>query len=784
MKYIPISKCRNDDEIVRLLSDQGISLSPDEALRVVKVLGRDPSPVEGHIFNTMWSEHCSYKSSKALLTRLLPTKASNVIQGPEEDAGIVALGENDGNKYGLVVAHESHNHPSQVVPIEGAATGIGGILRDVYCMGAEVIGVMDGLRFGDPGGKHGPRVREISESVVTGIWQYGNPVGVPNLGGDLYFDASFDENCLVNVVAFGVVDVDRILHSRVPESAKHEQYVLILVGKPTDESGFGGATFASDILDGDAEEENRGAVQIPDPFLKRVLFYANKDVMDILHDEKIDAGFKDLGAGGIACATSEMGAVSGFGVELDLDAVPTADDSIRPEVVSCSETQERFCWVVPERIAGRVLEIYNVKYELPHVSKGAKAAVIGRVTNDESFRILENQALVCNASISAITTGINYDRKITPPRNREMQIEFPMDEPLRIAQTISELISSPHLSSRLPVFRRYDTEVQGKTIIRPGEADAGVIQPFPGNPLGIAVSLDGNPRYCRLDPYMGAVAAVAEGMRNVAAAGAVPACITDCLNYGNPEEPEVMYQFEAGLRGISDACRYLHRKGNPEDPVPVVSGNVSFYNQSSSGRSVAPSPIIATYGLMDDYSNAITMSFKQSGNPVYLLGSRRNELGGSVFLLERFGIQDKGMVPAILFDEERKRIHSVIDLVSDKIVSSVHDISDGGMITCALEMCLQGSGLSIEIDIREELINVRPDVFLFSESSGFLLEVHAGLEDRFLDEMKRVELEALKIGSVTESGDVSVRVSDLVLPPLNLSELRENWLTGLDGLVF
>src|SRR3989475_4308190 len=319
----------DEQALAKLLQREGLRLTPGEARRMLELLGRDPTRVEATIFDTMWSEHCSYKSSRWALKAHLPVESPSVILGPGEEAGVVRLGTHEGVEYALVIAHESHNHPSQVVPTEGAATGIGGIVRDVACMGAEVIGVMDSLRFGDPDGPRAAPVREIVRGVVDGIWQYGDALGVPNLGGDVFFSPRFDENCLVNVVSLGLVRADRVVRSRVPEEARREPYVLILVGKPTDETGFGGASFASAVLEENAEGQ-RGHVQVPDPFLKRVLLEANRAVLDWLHGQNVLFGFKDLGAGGIACASSELAAAGGFGMDLDLDRVPSSPADLPP----------------------------------------------------------------------------------------------------------------------------------------------------------------------------------------------------------------------------------------------------------------------------------------------------------------------------------------------------------------------------------------------------------------------------------------------------------------------
>jgi len=528
--------------------------TPAEARTLVDRLGRAPTATESTLFSTMWSEHCSYKSSRRVLTEL-PTRGEHVVLGPGEDAGVVRLGRWGGRTWCLVMAHESHNHPSQIVPVEGAATGIGGIVRDVYCMGADVIGVMDGLRFGDPDGPRNVIVREVVSGVVDGIWQYGNALGVPNLGGDVAFDPSFDENCLVNVVALGVVPEDGVVRSRVPEEAGREAYVVVLVGKPTDASGFGGATMASRALEEDEGVADRGAVQVPDPFLKRMLTLASAEVLAGARARGVPVGWKDLGAGGIACATSEVAAAAGFGMRIDLDKVPVAEEGLPPEVIVCSETQERYCWVVPERFAPEVLRIYNETFELPHIYHGAQACVIGRVTDSKRYEVEMDGRRVCDVPVDLITEPVVVAREAAPfPKPPE---GVPLPPVPDLGRALLEVLASYEQCSREAVYRHYDTEVKGSAVVRPGEADASVVAPLPGESLGLAFSLDGNPRYGRLDPYWAGALAVAEAMRNVASVGAVPWSLTDCLNYGSPEDPVTFGTFREGVRGIADAAKNI-----------------------------------------------------------------------------------------------------------------------------------------------------------------------------------------------------------------------------------
>jgi phosphoribosylformylglycinamidine synthase len=723
---------------------EGLRLTPGEVQRMVELLGRDPTRVEATIFDTMWSEHCSYKSSRWVLKSFLPTESPHVILGPGEDAGVVRLGAHDGVEWALVIGHESHNHPSQVVPTEGAATGIGGIVRDVNCMGAEVIGVLDALRFGDPDGPRAATVREIVRGVVDGIWQYGDALGVPNLGGDVFFSPRYDENCLVNVVSLGLVRADRVVRSRVPEAAKREPYVLILIGKPTDETGFGGASFASAVLEEDAEGQ-RGHVQVPDPFLKRVLFEANRAVLEWLHAEKVSFGFKDLGAGGIACASSELAASGGFGMDVDLDLVPASREDLPPEVLACSETQERFAMVVPERVADRVLAMYNTTFALPDVYHGARAAVVGRVRTEKQYRILRGGQPVCDSPVEVITAGIEHRR---PERARPAP---PSPQPLPPVEDheafFRRMAGSLNLASREPILRYYDTEVQGRMVIRAGEADAAVLAPVPGSKLGAAITVDGNPWWVAADPYWGTAHVVCEALRNLVAVGAEPVALTDCLNFGNPEDPEVFADFVQSVRGLGDAARALGPEGLEGPPVAIVSGNVSFYNEGSSGRSIEPSPIVAALGVLPDWSVATTCAIKRAGSVILLSGARQDRLGASQ-MRHQLTKRTDGPLPELDFDRERRRLYATLEAVRGGLALACHDIGEGGLAIAALEMALGGfesQGIGLQIPI-SGLGNAAPESRLYSEAPGFLFEVGKERLPEFLGLFERWGVDAVMVG--------------------------------------
>ncbi len=782
---LPVGRL-DDAGLAAELRSRALGITVSEARRLRELLGRDPTGVEAALFDVMWSEHCSYKSSRRALATL-PTSASHVVLGPGEDAGIVRLAEHEGRSYCLVMAHESHNHPSQVLPVEGAATGIGGIVRDVYCMGAKVIGVMDALRFGDPNGPAGAKAAEIARGVVTGVWQYGNALGVPNLGGDVYFAPCYDENCLVNVVAVGLVEEDHIVRSRIPEEAAHEPYDLILIGKPTDSSGYKGASFASKVLD-DGGQGDKGAVQVPDPFLKRVLTEATAAALKAVREAGAAAGFKDLGAGGIACAFSEIASRGGFGADLDLDRVPIDGGALPAEVIACSETQERYAMAVPRRLTHAVLKIYNEDYELPRLYPGAAATVIGTVTSDALFTARHRGGTVCRAGVETITAGISVDREIGPSAPRERAEPPPGRSDL--GPLLLGVAGSVNASSREAVYSYYDWDVQGRTVVRPGEADASVVAPIDGCPVGVAVSVDGNPFYGAIDPYWAGATAVAEAMRNVACVGAAPLAMTDCLNYGDPERPEVFRQFVEGVRGIADAARGLWRKGTNGEPVPIISGNVSFYNEAGAGKAINPSPVVACAGWMADYSRAVTMEVKEAGDALMLVGERRGALGGSAYMRVAREIDPRsgggdGDVPTVDFERERVEMHTVIDCIQSGMVRSCHDISDGGLGLCAVEMLLGargGTGLGARLDLEALGSDLRPEEMIFCETGGFLLEVQPGRYEALRELLCSAGVSAWRVGALISEPVLEIAIAGRTIVHLEMRTLAEARAGALRGV--
>ena len=761
-----------DETAIRAsLVRHGIRSEPAEILEVARRLGRDLTVPEAFLIDVAFSEHCSYKSSRRFLRGLLPPLAPHVILGPGEDAGIVDLGSSGAPGWALVVAHESHNHPSQLLPVEGAATGIGGIVRDVYCMGADVIGVLVGLRFGDLDGPNGEVARSVARGVVRGIWEYGDALGVPNMGGDLAFDPCYDDNCLVNVVALGIVPTARIIRSRVPEAARREPYEIVLIGKPTDRSGLGGASFASKILDAGAADSNLGAVQIHDPFLKRVLVEATKAVWDLLAAKGCAAGFKDLGAGGFGGASSELVLAGGFGAVIQLDRLPAAEAEPNPAHLLVGETQERFVWALPATIVPDVLKIYNEDFDLPGIYPGACAAVVGRVIPETRYEVVWRGEKVVDLPAGVLEESPVLDR---PMRPRPVALDAgDLPEPRDWGAFVEKFVAHPSLCSRAHVYRHYDAEVRGEALIRPGEADAGISCPIPGSHVGIAVALDGNGRWCDLDPYHGTAAIVLETVRNVVAVGGRPLTITDCMNFGSPEEPECLWEFEQSLRGMRDACVGLGLPNDPAHALPIVSGNVSFYNQSSNGKRIKPTPILACFGAIADWRRAVKPRFARAGNPIRLVGALDRAWGGSP-ACDLLGAT--GMPPRPDIAQERSRIYGVLAACEAGLVRACHDFADGGILMATIECILfeeEPTGLGANLDLSG--VPLRPVEALLAESGGFLLEIDVEREEDFENLLGRHGASSLRIGRVLDAPRIAVHSGGRTLFDLPVAPLAAAW---------
>ncbi len=762
----------NREEIEKLLRDYNLNLSVDEALTIQnEFLKRPPTISECVLWSIQGSEHCSYKSSRIHLKQF-NTSGPHVILGAKEDAGIVSVAQDKkGYRYGVIISHESHNHPSQIVPYEGAATGVGGNVRDVCCMGGEVIAVADSLRFGDI---KRARTHWIQEGVVSGIAGYGNPLGIPNIAGDVYYDPAYNENCLVTVVTLGIVREDHIIHSYAPPEA--ENYVFILVGKPTDNSGFGGASFASTVLEEDSQEKNKGAVQEPNAFLQRHLLKANYSLFQLLREKNLidRVGFKDLGAGGVACASIELAEAGGsYGAEIDLNKVPTGMPGLMPSVILCSETQERFMWVVPPDLVNTILKHYNETFALPQVSEGACAAVIGKIRTDGLYVVNYKGRELVRAKVPDVTKGIVYNRPHASSQKQNTEPVFlPPDD---YNQILLQLLAHENIASKEPIFEMYDKQVQGRTLIQAGWADAGVLQPFNESKYpeeirktGIALSLDQNPRYNKIDAYWGAVNAVVESVRNITAVGATPVAITDCLCFGNPEKPEQMREFVDSVRGISDACAAVHLKDHPQSTLPVIAGNVSLYNESVKGA-IPPSPMISCLGTLPDIDFAITFDFKKSDSLLILIGERKDECGGSVYYQLHNELGSNVPKPDLsLFNRE---IHAVSSAIQHGLVNAAHDVSEGGVAVALAEMSFKNS-LGVAVQINGEL---SADKLLFGETGGFILEIDKQHKAAFDKLVTQYQVPYMIIGHTTEQPVLQMN-SVINLP---VEEARQAWENGL-----
>ena len=760
----------SDLNIKKKLAELKIPLTTEEALKIQNdMLGRPPSLAELILFSIQGSEHCSYKSSRNHLKQFI-TEGPDVVLGAKEDAGVVSIVTDNKNKrWCIVMSHESHNHPSQIVPYEGAATGVGGNVRDVLCMGAEVIAVTDSFRFGNIKKN---KTKWIYDGVVSGVAGYGNPLGIPNIGGDLYFHDGYNENCLVTLVTLGIVREDHIIHSYAPKNANG--YDLILIGKPTDNSGFGGASFASLELEEEKKEQNKGAVQEPNAFLERHLLKSSYSLFKKLQNLNLieDVGFKDLGAGGVACASVELAETSGYGSEVWMDKIHIGMKNLHPSVYLCSETQERFMWVCSPQVTPIIIDHYNNTFDLPSVSHGARASVNGKIRDDGQYIVHNGKEEIVNAPASEVTKGFLYDR-LTEPIKKDPK-EPLLSEPSDYNSVLLKLLSHENISSREPLFEQYDKQVQGRVILETGLADSGVVAPFNSEnypeeirETGIALSTDHNPRYGLIDPYWGGVNATVEAMRNVAAVGATPHALSDCLCFGNPEKPNQMWEFVESVRGISDACKAISLKHSPSDPTPIIAGNVSFYNESKNG-SIPPSPIISCLGRLKDVNKAISMSFQKNKSNIFMLGKRQDECGGSVYysLYDEIGKK----IPKPNLNLVKKEIFALTDCIDNELLLSCHDISDGGISTAIAEMTFRNN-IGCELIIPGD---IRTDKILFSETGGFILEVSTNNVEKLNAIFSNFDLEIYNIG--TTGGDL-IQINKVI--NLKVKRAKNSWMNGL-----
>ncbi len=698
---------RNDPKITgELIAAHG--LKPDEYQRILDLIGREPSFTELGIFSAMWNEHCSYKSSKKWL-RTLPTTGARVIQGPGENAGVVDIGDGDC----VVFKMESHNHPSYIEPYQGAATGVGGILRDVFTMGARPIAAMNALRFGAP--DH-PKTRHLVAGVVSGVGGYGNAFGVPTVGGEVNFDARYNGNILVNAFAAGLAKTDAIFLSE----AKGVGLPVVYLGAKTGRDGVGGATMASAEFD-DKIDEKRPTVQVGDPFTEKCLLEA---CLELMATGAVIA-IQDMGAAGLTCSAVEMGAKGDLGILLDLDKVPVRETQMSAYEMMLSESQERMLMVLrPEKAA---------EAEAIFVKWGLDFAIVGETTDDLRFRVLHHGAEVANLPIKDLgDKAPEYDRPWIEPKKQAPLADTDIPQ-ADVADALLKMLGGPDLSSRRWVWEQYDTLIQGNSLQLPG-GDAGVVRVEGHATKALAFSSDVTPRYCEADPFEGGKQAVAECWRNITATGAEPLAATDNLNFGNPERPEIMGQLVFAVKGIGEACRTLD--------FPIVSGNVSLYNETN-GQGILPTPTIGGVGLLPDWSKMARIGFARPAEAILLLGAPKNwgqHLGQSIYMRDIHGRTD-GPPPAVDLAHEKRVGDFVRGLIRSGVVSACHDVSDGGLAVALAEMAM-ASGIGATI---QGLVETDPIPAFFGEDQGrYVLTVNLDPRGGELVQLRR-DAEALGI---------------------------------------
>jgi phosphoribosylformylglycinamidine synthase subunit PurL len=721
-------------------------LTTQEYDRIVKTLGREPSLTELGIFSVMWSEHCSYKSSRVHLKKL-PTRGRRVLQGPGENAGAVDIGDG----LAAVFKIESHNHPSFIEPYQGAATGVGGIIRDIFTMGARPVALMNSLRFGSLDGPRGAHMRRLVEGVVAGISGYGNSIGIATVGGEVVFDDCYAGNPLVNVFCLGLSSAEGLVKGR----AGGEGNAVYYVGAKTGRDGIHGATMASAEFD-ESSAEKRPAVQVGDPFMEKLLLEACLELMAT--DSLI--GVQDMGAAGLTCSTSEMGARGGVGIEIDVALVPQRETGMTPYEIMLSESQERMLLVVKRGREADVERIFE-KWDL-------HAVRIGHVTSDGLLRVRERGAIVAEIPNRALVDDApTYVRPTTRPPY--------LDDAQRIdlgALTLAEprtallaLLGSPTIASKRWVYRQYDHMIGTSSIVRDGFG-AGVLR-VKGTSRALAVSVDGNGRYCYLDPRRGAALAVAEAARNVACAGATPIGATNCLNFGNPERPEIMWQFAEAVEGIREACEALE--------IPITGGNVSLYNETD-GQAIYPTPVIGVVGLIDRADRALGRAFRGAGADIVLLGDNFGELAASEYLKTLHGLA-QGAPPALDLGRERALQRVLVQAADQGLLQSAQDCSDGGFAVALAESAFDTGGIGAEVDLPDAGGAIAT---LFGESaSRVIVSVSPGSSPALMELARAAGVPARIIGK-TGGARLRMSIEGEQAIDVAVAEAEQIWTTGLE----
>ncbi|WP_068787288.1 phosphoribosylformylglycinamidine synthase subunit PurL [Paenibacillus phocaensis] len=728
----------NAEQIAEQKIYKQMGVSDSEYELICGFLGRKPNYTEIGVFSVMWSEHCAYKNSKPLLRRF-PTSGPRVLMGPGEGAGIVDIGDNQA----VVFKIESHNHPSAVEPYQGAATGVGGIIRDIFSMGARPVALLNSLRFGK---LESERVKYLFEHVVSGIAGYGNCIGIPTVGGEVVFDESYEGNPLVNAMCVGLIDHDKIQRG----VAKGVGNPVFYVGPPTGRDGIHGATFASEELTEESEAK-RTAVQVGDPFMEKLVMEACLELIDT----GIVLGIQDMGAAGLTCSSAEMASKAGNGLELYLDQVPQREEGMTAYEMMLSESQERMLFVVEPKDEAQAREIFE--------RWGVICAKVGKVTDDGRLKLFHHGELVGDMPVTALVDECPiYDKPSEVPAYFEQNasVDTTRYEEVRdLGAALEQVLASPSVASKAWVYNQYDYMVRTSTAVRPG-SDAAVVT-VQGTRKALAMTTDCNGRFVYLDPEIGGRIAVSEAARNIVCSGAEPLAITDNLNFGSPEKPDIFWQMERAVDGMAEACRVLD--------TPVIGGNVSLYNENAKGA-IYPTPVVGMVGLVHDTDHITTQGFKSAGDIVFLLGETKAELGGSELQAVVHGVVE-GRPPQLDLDVEKKLLGAVLEAIQGGLVRSAHDLSEGGLAVALAESCISG-GLGAKVDVAS---NLRPDFALFSESqSRILLSVSPEKAEALEKLLAERGVPAARIG-VVEGSELNVAVNGTGVLSKPVEQLTRVW---------
>ncbi|MNO44763.1 Phosphoribosylformylglycinamidine synthase 2 [compost metagenome] len=728
----------NAEQIAEQQIYKQMGVSDSEYELICGFLGRKPNYTEIGVFSVMWSEHCAYKNSKPLLRRF-PTSGPRVLMGPGEGAGIVDIGDNQA----VVFKIESHNHPSAVEPYQGAATGVGGIIRDIFSMGSRPIAVLNSLRFGK---LESERVKYLFEHVVSGIAGYGNCIGIPTVGGEVVFDDSYDGNPLVNAMCVGLIDHDKIQRG----VAKGVGNPVFYVGPPTGRDGIHGATFASEELTEESEAK-RTAVQVGDPFMEKLVMEACLELIDT----GIVLGIQDMGAAGLTCSSAEMASKAGNGLELYLDQVPQREEGMTAYEMMLSESQERMLFVVEPKDEAQALEIFE--------RWGVICAKVGKVTDDGRLKLFHHGEVVGDMPVTALVDECPiYNKPSTVPAYYVENADVDTNryaEVTDLSGALDKVLSSPSVASKAWVYEQYDTMVRTSTAVRPG-SDAAVVT-VRGTRKALAMTTDCNGRFVYLDPEVGGRIAVSEAARNIVCSGAEPLAITDNLNFGSPEKPEIFWQMEKSVDGMAEACRVLD--------TPVIGGNVSLYNENAKGA-IYPTPVVGMVGLVHDTEHITTQGFKSEGDVILLLGDTFAELGGSEFQAVVHGVTE-GRPPQLDLNTERKLLDTVLAAIQNGYVHSAHDLSEGGLAVALAESCISGGfGANIELNT-----TLRSDALLFSESQSRILLSASAEQAKTLEDFiasRGVPVQA--IGQV-QGQNLDIQINGAKALSKTVSGLKQVW---------